>query len=195
MIFSAVVVLVLWLLVSGVQATTLNFDDISAPGLGVSMPAGYGGLDWNNFYVCQYNAYGSGYPGIANGVVSYDNVAYVPQGQSGSFSAATPFTLNSGYFTSTSYDNNQLTVTAYNGATQVFSNSWTLNTEGPLLINFDWAGVTTVDFTNSGYGFVMDNLEINDPTPAVPELNPSILAALGFALTPLGCVIRRRLHA
>jgi hypothetical protein len=150
---------------SGAMASAnqvINFDDL--PGFGpASIPAVYDGFDWNNFgylnsadYTTTYAPGGSGY---LNGTVSLPNVAFNDNSSvntitgvtvSGSFSSGTAFNLTSAYVTAAWYNELSLEVIGYNGATPVYDKTYTVNTTGPSLIDFNFDGITSVDFVSSG---------------------------------------------
>src|SRR5580700_8298803 len=95
---------------------TITFDDILATGIGTDytvVPNGYQGFDWNNFDVI--NTTGIPPSGLLNGAVSAPNVAYNALGNPSSFSDATPFILDSGYFTGAFRNGVTLEVVGLNG--------------------------------------------------------------------------------
>ena len=74
--------------------------------LGTPIGNGYGGLNWNNWYVLDTSIYGNGVNGYAHGLVSSPNVAYNSFGGPATFSAASgAFTLDSFYLTA-AWNNN-----------------------------------------------------------------------------------------
>ena len=163
--------------------TTITFDEFT---YNVFTPYslianGYQGLNWNNFfafnpYVYQYP---TDYPG---GVISPNNVAFNGSGQPATLSSPFPFDL-------TSHDANPLllTVQAFHGATLQYANSYFLYPSSPQNINFGYAGVDRVTFSALWYGqtyganFIMDNLVVTVPEPAI-----SGLLLLGFLLWGAG---------
>src|ERR1035441_4142655 len=183
--------------------TTITFDDISASIAGSppwpALVNGYGGLNWNNFYVLD----GADSPlsGYKAGTVSGKNVAFNYNGTHALISASA-FNLTSAYFTAAWNDNLSLEVQGFVGATLTYDHTYVLSAVSPTLINFNYAGVDEVNFissggTSHGYGiggvgtqFAMDNLTING-TSAVPDAGSTSLM-LGAALAGLG-VMRRKL--
>jgi hypothetical protein len=182
------------------QSATLTFDDLATPydGYEYRAPiASYGGLQWSNFYVfnvsdtLHYQI--SGYP---HALVSPKNVAFNWFGDPAQVRSATPFSLNSAYLTAAWNDGLHVEVKGFTGATLTYDNIYTINSTAPTLINFNYLGVTEVDFIASGgtpnpaYSgngagthFSMDNLIIN-----VPEPCSLVLAGCGAALM----IVRRR---
>ena len=175
------------------HAATLNFDDLATPYDGYEYRAPivtYGGLQWNNFSVfdvadtLHYQT--SGYP---NALVSPKNIAVNGFGNPAQVSSGTPFVLNSAYLTAAWNDGLNVEVRAFAGASLAYDNIYTINSTAPTLINFNYFGVTEVDFipsggipnpaysrTGSGTHFSVDNLVIN-----VPEPSSLSLALLGAA--------------
>jgi hypothetical protein len=176
--------------------TLITFDDLSESQNTQVIPNGYAGLNWH-YFGCLTPAlrYGTQQNGYQAGVVSPDNVAYNRGANPVSISSASSFDLLSGYLTAAWYDNLQVEVLGYVGSTLTYSNIYTPSATAPTLFNFDYFGVTEVDFTsfggsvhpgynNGGEMFVLDNL-----TAVVPEPSTFALAGLGvLALT----VSRRR---
>jgi hypothetical protein len=174
---------------------TLTFDDLAAPtppSPSASIPSGYGGLQWSNFLYANTLAIHIAPSGYSNGVVSAPNVAVNGFGQPASLSGGT-FDLDSAYLTGAWDDGLQVEVQGFVGNTLTYDNTWTVNSTGPTLINFNYLGVTSVQFITSGgvphgYGssgeqFAMDNLTIT----FIPEP-----ATLGLAGLSVGVLIIRR---
>src|SRR6185437_6341071 len=147
-------------------------------------------LQWNNFAVISaYNYPGTGY---YNGMVTRNNDVFDANGLSASFSRSTPFDLDSAYLTAAFktgmfQTSMQVEVQGYNGSSLVYDNTYTLmfdstTTMGPAaptLINFDYTGVTEVNFIPSSGQFVMDNL-----TVTIPETAPTLIL-LGISVLGL----------
>jgi hypothetical protein len=182
--------------VSPVSATTITFDTL--PGNGSLIANGYSGLDWSNFGVSN----GGDLPasGYINGRVSGLNTAFNGYGNLASFSAATPFTLTSGYFTGAWNDGLTVNVLGLSNGVQVYSDSFVVNTSGPTLRTFDWANLTSVTFssfggTDVGFGgggtqFALDNLTID--ASAVPEPATWAMMLVGFGMMGASMRYRRR---
>lgn len=173
-------------------ATLLTFDDLPpgafpAPGYTV-IPNGYGGLNWGNFGVLDGLELDPSY-GYNAGLVSADNVAFNLYGDSASISASRgSFDLESAYLTSAlnSVPVQQIQVEGFVGCTMVYNNIYTVNNQGPTLINFDYVGIQSVTFTSGSQQFAMDNL-----TVAVPEPDTLGFWAAGAAGVALRFGLRR----
>jgi hypothetical protein len=158
---------------------TIKFDDIpSVSGPSGNFPVvtnGYNGFQWSNFYVVD--ALDSSIPsGGQNGTVSPKNVAFNANGNPANFSSSGAFALDSAYLTAAWNDGLQLEVQGFVGTTLTYDNTYTLNTAGPVLVNFKYLGVDEVNFISSGgthhsgYSgagtqFAMDNLTVTVPEP------------------------------
>jgi hypothetical protein len=141
----------------------LTFDTLTAG----AVPAGYGGLNWNNFTVLDGVHYTHNPSGYGAGVVSTNNVAWSTG--AASITNASPFNLFSAYVTAAWSDDLQLEAKGYANGVLIYDNTYTLSVTNHTLINFNYLGVTEVDFTASGgtqhpgyYGngtqFAMDNV-------------------------------------
>ncbi len=135
----------------------VTFDDLTGSGL---VPVGYNSLTWSNFYYLDGLTYGEP-SGYTAGVVSSPNVAYNAYGAPAAISSPTPFDLVSGYLTA-AWDNNlQVELKGFSGPTLVYDNTYTLSTTVPKLIQFNYVGVTSVQFISlDGTQFVMDNVSL-----------------------------------
>jgi hypothetical protein len=163
--------------VPGNAQTSLTFDDVSTVSYTI-MPNGYGGLEWNNFFV-QYAPEGLG--AFDTGVVSSPNVAFNGLGNPAFFSS--PLTLDSAYFTSVYASQDQLTVRGFAGGTQLYDNTYTIYHDTLTLINFDYTGVDSVQFSTSGGTlFTMDNMTITVPEPGTFALTSVALGLGGFGV-------------
>lgn len=167
---------------------TITFDDLnpgSLPGAYASIPNGYNGLQWNNFYVLDVPQSGVTDTGYNYGLVSGSNLAFNGAGDAASISGAS-FNLNSAYLTAAVYTTVSLEVQGFVGSTMAYDNTYILNEESPTLINFNYVCVDEVGFISSflghsgqGYQFAMDDLTIT----TVPEPSPwKILVIVGIGL-------------
>jgi len=172
------------------QTEILTFDDL--PGVGgfdqyLLVPNGYGGLQWQNFqYMDGLAQPNSGY---LNGVVSPNNIAFNDAGNPALISDGS-FNLNSAYLTAAWNDGLQVEVQGFVGAALIYDHTYTVNTTGPTLVNFNYTGIDQVTFISSGgtlhpgisgrgEQFVMDNLSIT------PVAEPSTVALVGLATMSL----------
>ena len=181
-------------------STLITFDDLPNPAFDVQstplpVPNGYAGLQWNNFmYFNPASSILVTQSGYLNGVVSANNVVANNLGNPASISGRT-FDLNSAYITGAWRDGLQVEVKGFQGGLLKYDNTYTVNTTGPSLINFDYLGVDEVDFNSwggvdhgyIGFGehFAIDSVTIS----AVPEPSAFALAAFGGALV---MSVRRR---
>ena len=152
----------------------VTFDDL--PGSNLPVPAGYGGLTWNNFnYLIGLDWQASGY---CPGTVSPSNVVFNDYGAPASITCTAQFNFVSAYLTAAWNDNLQLEAKGYVGANLTYDTTNTLSATAPTLINFNYMGVTEVDFISSGgtnhpgYGasgtqFAMDNMVTESVTSPV----------------------------
>jgi hypothetical protein len=167
-------------------ATLLTFDDLpsgtpSNPDFAV-IPNGYGGLNWDNFGVLDGLAAEPSY-GYYTGVVSPNNVAFNLDGFPASISVSSgSFDLESAYLTSAlnSVPIKQFQVQGFAGGAVVYNNIYTVNNQGPTLINFDYVGIQSVTFTSGNQEIAMDNLTVS--VPESDTLGFWTVCAAGFAL-------------
>ena len=169
---------------------TLTFDDLPGP----YIPAGYGGLQWSNFFVLSFDQVIPS--GFSNGMVSAPKVAFNASGNPAVLGGTT-FDLNSAYVTGGWNDGLQVEVKGFVGSTLTYDNTWTVNSTAPTLVDFNYLGITSAEFISSGgvpHGyssggsgteFAMDNQTIT-----VPE--PSTLALAGLGAAALITFRRRR---
>ena len=171
------------------QTEILTFDDLPFTARFDQIPNGYGGLQWDTFdalnTALEFSQFG--FDGYVNGVVSPNNVAF-NAGGSPAFFSGQAFNLNSAYLGAAWNDGLQVEVQGFVGTILTYDNTYTVNTLGSTLINFNYVGVNEVKFISSGgvpHGYpsggagtqlVMDNLSIT----LVPE--PSTFALAGLAV-------------
>jgi hypothetical protein len=187
----------------GYVNTLITFDDL--PELSIeAISNGYGGLQWDNFWLLG----GGGYDlpnvtipksgGYWNGIVSPKNVAFNAYGLPSEITSLTPFYMESGYFTGALSDGLQLRIEAFFQGSLVGDTTYTLDTSGPLMIAFNLPVVDQIRFTSfggiphsesaTGDQFVIDNLSIS----FVPEPSIMTLGILGIAMLVLQR--RKQLH-
>jgi len=176
-------------------------DVITFEGVATSAPiaAGYGGLDWSNFYTLNATPAYYGHSGYINATVSGTTVAFNSGGSAASISAtsAAGFDLTDGFFTAAW--NNGLNINAdatFEDGTKA-SKHFVVDTSRPSDVFFNWTDLSSVRFTSfggtpqagfSGGGtqFALDNL---NTTPAVPE--PANVALLLAGVGLMAVVARR----
>src|SRR4051812_12856297 len=169
----------------GASPSIFTFDDLTPgtlPGHDATyegpIPDGYHGLHWQNFWALDTSLL-TNPSGYLNGVVSLNNVAFNGGGNSALFSTGT-FDLNSAYLGAAWNDGLHVEVQGFTGSTLVYDNTYTVNTAGSTLINFNYLGVDSVKFISSGgtsHGylgsgthFLIDNLVITVPEPSAIAL-------------------------
>ncbi len=163
---------------------TLTFDDLpDSPGNGLTLPAGYGGLQWDNFgFVDAMSDVGnSGYP---PGTVSRPNVAYNGGGNPASITSSFPFDLISASLTAAHLDNLIVEVQGLWKGTLIYDKAFTLSATSPTVVSMNYTDVDGVDFISSGgtqhpgytaggRQFAMDNVTIGtSPQSTVVLANP-----------------------
>jgi hypothetical protein len=165
---------------------TITFDDLpltnpyNGSGNANPIPAGYAGFQWANFYyTTPYSPNAAGY---YNGMVSVSNVAFNAYGSPAQISSATPFDLDSAYVTGAWNDGLNVEVQGFVGSSLAYDNTYVVKSEAPTLINFDYQGITSLNFVSSGgkdpgwpYGgpgeeFVLDNVTVTVPEPCAFSL-------------------------
>lgn len=134
----------------------LTFDDRAG-----HIKHGYGGLNWNNFFIENASSNRWQYWGI----VSPPNVAFNGLGEPASFSSSsgTPFTLKSAYFRAIYVDAQDIQVLGFRRGVLTYGNIITVTSGAPTFIEFDYIGIdyaTFVILTVPRGIFAMDDLLI-----------------------------------
>ena len=177
-------------------SNVITFDSL---GSGSFISNGYAGLNWSNF--ATLNGVTDNNSGYQNGVVSRNNVAFNSSANPATISAtsAAGFSLSDGFFTAAWNNGLHVTVNAVFENATTATETFTLNTTGPIDEYFGWNNLAKVTFSSfggtsaglagGGEHFALDNLNIA-PTVAVPE--PATDALLMLGLVAVGLGIRRR---
>lgn len=187
------------------QTEILMFDDLpfTFNANGVPIPSGYGGLQWQNFSLLDVRPSASPIAspnGYNNSDVSPYNVIVNGAGNP-AFISDGSFDLDSAFLTAAWNDGLQVEAQGFVGASMAYDNVYTLNTAGPTFINFDYLGVTSVEFISSGgvrhlgfngagTQFAMDNLTIT----LVPEPTTFALSWLAVTFLTLRCLTLETAH-
>jgi hypothetical protein len=185
-------------------AINITFDDLDGSGNNL-VPNGYKGFNWTNFYT--YDAVNdpahlnpSGYQFAA---VSPNNVAFLGFGNP-AFVSNTLFNLGSAYLTSIWRDNLQIEVIGSLSGVPIYDNIYTLSATGHTLLNFNYHGIDSVEFSifdggthHQGYEafdgtqVAFDNLTLSVPDSASTVMLFSIgVCALGFLRRKLAWIDR-----
>src|SRR5205085_1074046 len=136
-------------------STLLTFDDLPGHCV-ITGPArvmnGYGGLLWGYaFYLAQN----------PNGMVSPTNVAYVNSGTDAYIYSPNFFDLNSAYLTAENVSGTQIRIQGMVGTNLTYDNTYTIKTNEPTLINFNYLGIDKVKFFSTGSKYFIDNVTVN----------------------------------
>ncbi|MGH7952023.1 MAG: PEP-CTERM sorting domain-containing protein [Limisphaerales bacterium] len=195
---AAFIVSIAFAQISHAQGELLTFDEPpNVYGGTGAITNGYGGLQWQYFNYLDAVNTGSG----RNGMVSSNYIAFNFDGDPAQISDNDGlFNLSSAYLTGAWNDGLQVEVQGFVGGTLTYDNTYTVNTAGPILINFDYLGVDGVNFISFGgthnpsfgeFGeeFLMDNLTVT----LVPE--PSAIAIGSLALFSVVVTILRKRQA
>lgn len=184
----------------------LTFDDVSVPGR-LTVPAGYGGLVWENFYFRNAFDYPGTPSGYAVGATSGKNT--VVGGESNStqhgpppstFSGGGLFDLVSADLTAVWMDALQVKIVAY-GPLWTNQNVFTLSATAPTTIPFNYLAADKVEITplnglslHPGYNppegstleFVVDNLVLRPREEALPRISIQPASVTNLTGSPTG---------
>lgn len=176
------------------HGAVLTFDDIAVEGVDL-IQSGYGGLNWQNFYVLTPGTNDGGY---LNGLVSGSNVALNGYGTSASVSSGT-FDFNGAFLTAAWNNGLNITVSGYLNDVLVNQATVTVDTYSPTFFVFDFLDIDRLTFASYGgtdarYGgsgthFAMDDFTFDAPA-TVPE--PSTVLLLGAGLVGIAAYSKRR---
>jgi len=143
----------------------INFSDLPLVGKPAPVPAGYGDLNWSNFWYVDPSQYGGGGPGYQNPFTHRD-VAFIGgqfcgQVRQGCYGVVTAWGGIGRFFPlstimAAGYQANQVTVLAYNNGTFVGSATYGLTT-APRIIGFpsNWGGITEMQIQTDRAGDVV----------------------------------------
>jgi len=126
----------------------VNFDEFYDTDWN-EMPAGYGGVSWDNFYFIDALAF-SGSTGYLTAMASAPNVLFNGNAARARIQSPAHFDLISVVCAGAWDDNLKLEAKGYIGSTLAFDTTNTLSATVPTTIHFNYFGVTEVDFTTSG---------------------------------------------
>jgi hypothetical protein len=177
----------------------VTFDDIlnARPGTNypASIPSGYHGLGWVNFYA-EAPIWSNGF---FYGVVSPSNAAVNGGGQPAEIDAlGTNFNFFSAYLTGAWMSNLNIEVEGFNGAKEIYDTIVVASATNPTLFTFNYLDIDRLYFNSyggqdaglpgggPGEEFVMDDFLFD----FVPE--PSSLLLTALAAVPLIAFLRRK---
>jgi hypothetical protein len=169
------------------SGTVLAFDDIINYVGEEPIPNGYGGFNWDNFWVIHrsYSA-GSGYD---LGCVSPDFVAFNASGATALLSDSV-FNFNGAYLTSAWANTQDIKVEGYLGASLLYDTTVTVPNTAPTWVELNYLGIDKLQFTSlpGGFGhqFAMDNFTYT----VIPAPGAIALGSIGVGL--VGWLRRRR---
>ena len=144
---------------------TANFDILPAYYYAVSN--GYSGLNWSNFYAGSSTLTPNS--GWSAGVISQSNVAGNGGGVTATITQTNPFNLISSYVTAVFSSSQQFEIQGYNAGVLLYDTTNNLSDITPTNFQFDYIGVTEVDFISllsgspGGY-LAMDNMVFAEGT-------------------------------
>ena len=185
---------------AGAGAQTINFDGVTtAPD--ALIPNGYGGFDWNNFYVASPALLGPPYStsGYENGLHGGKYVGFNGYGNPSKIcTVGNTMSIHgfSGYFTAGWTNDDVLTITGLCGTKVIQTIQTGLVESGPKFLDITFsAPVSAIQFstfspTTTSSQMVLSDFTINPP--ATPET--ASLATLGFGVGACSLARRRRLR-
>lgn len=178
------------------SAAVLDFEDVVSGGhydrqLGNSYAVsdGYGGLNWDNVWVLDAGKHHTN-TGYGRGRTSGDHVAFNGYGWSAS-AGGSAFDFNGLFLTSAWYNDNQVTLSGYNGGALTHSQTVTVDTAAPSWFQFDFFDIDQLTISTSRGQVAFDDFTFNRGGTPVPELDPdhgtsALLLALGGLAVALG---------
>ena len=211
------------------QATLLTFDDVqdnTQPGTNIApardVAVDYQGLTWTNWMALDPSQDTTGYytsgiigDNVANvsgtgflGTLSYFNSTGQIYSPTATIESSSVFTFTSAWFNAHVNDGMTITVKGFLAGAQTYTTSFTVDTNAPIKVQFDWANIDMLTFDGSGganpnppnsvFGTARPNFNMDDfcingctatphPDP-VPEPSSLILAGSGL----MALVARRR---
>ncbi|HUS35521.1 MAG TPA: VCBS repeat-containing protein [Verrucomicrobiae bacterium] len=150
----------------------ITFDELRPTNQLTTIPTGYGGLRWTNFFFVDAHQLPTT-SNLRRGMISSNNVAQIGFPRSLMYSGH-PFDLESAWVTAAgSIDNPpRLVVVALVGSVPVFTNTYFLPSNTPTLVHFEFQNITGAFMSVSGVSgpAAMDNLTVTFPEERLPSL-------------------------
>lgn len=179
------------------QAVVLTFDDLYNYTSGNYIYNGYGGLNWDNFYLMQGHLLG----GYIEGAVSGVGTAFSYGGEV-TVANNSLFDFQGTYLTAASRYDLSVVVEGLNNGTSLYSKTVVVDLFGPTWVDFNFLGIDQLKFSSFGgtvltyhlgtWGtdFVIDNFTFNE-TKSVPE-PASTLGLLALGAMGAGSMLKRK---
>ena len=180
-----------------IKDADITFDDLDGSG-NQTISNGYKGFNWTNFYTydavndpAHLNPSGYQFAAVSPNIVAFGGGMGFGNP---AFASNTLFNLGSAYLTSIWRDNLQIQVTGFLSGVPIYNSIYTLSATGHTLLNFNYHGIDSVEFSvinggthHTGYNafdgtqFAIDNLTVSVPDSGTAVMLFSIgVCALGF---------------
>ncbi|MFB2839779.1 hypothetical protein [Floridanema evergladense] len=179
------------------QAAVLEFDNLTTDP-GIQITNGYGGFNWNNFFVVNRDVIPlSGYNKAA---VSGKYSAYNGLAEKASIQSNSIFDFNGAFLTGAWNDGLSVLVEGLKNGVSLYSQTVVVDTTSPKWFDFNFLGIDELKFSSfggvenpnvsggRGPHFAMDNFTINE-VKSVPE-PASTLGFLAFGAMGLGSILK-----
>ncbi len=171
---------------SAVNATVINFDDVSATTSYTSIPDGYAGFNWEMQVIHKNHHPGTGYD---LGRVSGDYAAWYYD--SASVSSATDFNFTGAYFSSAWDSTLSILLEGWNDGAKIYSDFISVVDTGPTWEGMNYLGIDELKIISQGNQFVMDDFTFDESEPS-PTPEPTTMLLFGVGLIGLAGVNRRK---